>query len=136
MADTRTREQRRRIMQAVGTKNTGPEWTVRRLLHSAGYRYRLHAGELPGKPDLVFRNRRVAIFVHGCFWHLHGCSKGRPPKSRLDYWGPKLEANRLRDQRQQRHLEDLGWRVLTIWECETKEEHLLLQRLLDFLGKT
>lgn len=122
-------------MQAVGTKNTGPEWIVRRLLHSAGYRYRLYARELPGKPDLVFPRRRVAIFVHGCFWHSHGCSKGQPPKSKLDYWGPKLESNRLRDERQRRQLEELGWRVLTVWQCETKEEHMLLQRLVNFLGK-
>lgn len=135
MVDTRSREQRRRIMQAVGTKNTGPEWIVRRLLHSAGYRYRLYARELPGKPDLVFPRRRVAIFVHGCFWHSHGCSKGQPPKSKLDYWGPKLESNRLRDERQRRQLEELGWRVLTVWQCETKEEHMLLQRLVNFLGK-
>jgi len=121
-------------MQAVGTKNTGPEWIVRRLLHSAGYRYRLHARELPGKPDLVFPRRRAAIFVHGCFWHSHGCSKGQPPKSKLEYWGPKLKANRLRDERQRKELEELGWRVLTVWQCETKDERLLLQRLTNFLG--
>ena len=121
-------------MQSVGTKNTGPEWIVRRLLHSAGFRYRLHVRELPGKPDLFFPSRRVAIFVHGCFWHSHGCKKGQPPKSKLDYWGPKLKANRLRDERQKQQLEALGWRVLTIWQCETKDEHSLLQRLMNFLG--
>lgn len=121
-------------MQAVGTKNTGPEWVVRRLLHSAGYRYRLHARELPGKPDLVFPRRRAAVFVHGCFWHSHGCSKGQPPKSKLEYWGPKLEANRVRDERQRQDLEELGWRVFTVWQCETKDEHSLLQRLANFLG--
>jgi DNA mismatch endonuclease (patch repair protein) len=134
MADTRTREQRRRIMQSVGTKNTGPEWTVRRLLHAAGYRYRLHARDLPGKPDLVFRKRQAAVFVHGCFWHWHGCSKGQPPKSKLDYWQPKLEANRLRDERQRHQLEELGWSVLTVWQCETKDEDALLRRLVKFLG--
>jgi len=135
MVDTRSREQRRRIMQAVGTKNTGPEWIVRRMLHSAGYRYRLHARGLPGKPDLVFPKRRAAVFVHGCFWHSHGCHKGRPPKSKLEYWGPKLEGNRLRDERQRQQLEALGWRVATVWQCETKDEHLLLQRLGEFLDK-
>jgi DNA mismatch endonuclease (patch repair protein) len=122
-------------MQSVGTKNTGPEWIVRRMLHSAGYRYRLHVRDLPGKPDLVFPKRKAAVFVHGCFWHSHGCAKGQPPKSKLEYWGPKLEANRLRDERQQVELEQLGWRVLTVWQCQTKDEHSLLQRLRKFLGK-
>ena len=95
--DTRTEEQRRRIMQAVRTRDTGPEMIVRRLLHSLSYRYRLHRNDLPGKPDVAFLSRRKAIFVHGCFWHGHGCPQGRPPKSRLDYWKPKLDGNRERD---------------------------------------
>ena len=85
VADTRTPEQRRRIMQSVKTENTGPELVVRRLLHGMGYRYRLHRRDLAGKPDIVFVSRRKAIFVHGCFWHGHSCPKGRLPKSRLDY---------------------------------------------------
>src|SRR5690348_10768683 len=98
MADTRTPAQRSRIMASVQQRNTGPEWIVRRLLHSNGHRYRLHSKKLPGKPDIVFGARKKAIFVHGCFWHGHDCAKGRSPKSRLDYWGPKLEANRRRDE--------------------------------------
>jgi DNA mismatch endonuclease (patch repair protein) len=133
MADTRTPEQRRRIMQAVKTRDTGPELIVRRILHRLGYRYRLNATKLPGRPDIVFPVRKRVIFVHGCFWHGHGCAKGQAPKSRLDYWGPKLEVNRERDAVQVRALEDLGWSVLTIWQCETLEREALTARLRLFL---
>lgn len=135
MADTRTPEQRRRIMQAVKTENTGPEWIVRRFLHSRGYRYRLHPKSLPGRPDIVLPGRRFAIFVHGCFWHSHECSKGRAPKSKLDYWGPKLEANRERDARKASELQAQGWTVLTIWQCETTDEALLAEKLLPILTR-
>ncbi|MCH9012468.1 MAG: DNA mismatch endonuclease Vsr [Proteobacteria bacterium] len=133
MVDTRTKEQRRRIMQAVRGKDTGPEWTVRRLLHGLGYRYRLHRKDLPGKPDLVFPARKKAIFVHGCFWHAHGCRYGRLPKSRLDYWLPKLERNKERDADRTDRLEALGWHVLTVWQCETKDTDALAARLTAFL---
>ena len=86
-------------------KDTEPEWAVRRLLHGLGYRYRLHRKDLPGKPDLVFPSRRKAIFVHGCFWHSHGCRYGRPPKSRLEYWLPKLKRNMKRDANKRAELE-------------------------------
>jgi DNA mismatch endonuclease (patch repair protein) len=122
-------------MQSVRTVNTGPEWTVRRLLHASGYRYRLHLKALPGKPDIVFRRKKKAIFVHGCFWHGHGCSKGRPPKSRLDYWGPKLETNKLRDARNVEQLRNLGWDSLIVWQCETADSEALLKRLTAFLGE-
>jgi DNA mismatch endonuclease (patch repair protein) len=131
--DTRTPTQRSRSMAAVQTRNTGPEWAVRRLLHANGYRYRLHAKALPGKPDIVFPGRKKAIFVHGCFWHGHGCPKGRAPKSKLGYWGPKLEANRLRDARDLDRLRALGWQAETVWQCEIREPEKLLQRLRDFL---
>jgi DNA mismatch endonuclease, patch repair protein len=133
MADTRTPEQRRRIMQSVGTRDTGPELTVRRILYRLGFRYRLNARSLPGKPDIVFPGRKRAIFVHGCFWHGHGCSKGQPPKSRLRYWGPKLRANRERDASQLLALRSLGWRVLTVWQCETRNPQALGARLCRFL---
>lgn len=133
MADTRSPEQRRRIMQAVKTENTGPEWIVRRFLHSRGYRYRLHPKALPGRPDIVMPGRKIAIFVHGCFWHGHDCGKGNAPKSRLDYWGPKLEANRDRDARQAHELEELGWTVMTIWQCETKEASILAAKILPLV---
>ena len=133
MADTRTPEQRRRIMQAVRCKDTKPERIVRRLLHGLGYRYRLHRSDLPGKPDLVFPGRRKAIFVHGCFWHAHGCRRGQPPKSRLDYWLPKLERNRERDAEKRASLESLSWSVLTVWQCETGDPDALAVRLCAFL---
>lgn len=133
MVDTRTPAQRRRIMQAVGTRDTGPEWVVRRVLYAAGYRYRLHRKGLPGRPDIVFVGRRKAIFVHGCFWHGHNCSKGHVPKSRLDYWAPKLLANRERDRRNVAELAALGWTVMTVWQCETGDTGALRTRLLAFL---
>jgi DNA mismatch endonuclease (patch repair protein) len=133
MADTRTADQRRKIMQAVQGKDTGPEWVVRRLLHGAGYRYRLHDRHLPGRPDIVLPGRRKAIFVHGCFWHGHDCAKGRLPKTRLDYWAPKIEANRERDARKRAELEAQGWTVCVVWQCETKEIEALKVRLWTFL---
>ncbi|WP_419857335.1 very short patch repair endonuclease [Candidatus Palauibacter irciniicola] len=133
--DTRTAEQRRWIMQAVKSRDTGPEMVVRRLLHSSGYRYRVHRRDLPGRADVAFLSRRKAIFVHGCFWHGHGCPKGRLPKSRLDYWGPKLNANKERDRRKEEELRSMGWDVLTIWQCETADLEALAGRLHGFLGR-
>ena len=120
-------------MRAVRTKDTGPEWTVRRLLHGLGYRYRLHRKDLPGKPDLVFPSRKKAILVHGCFWHAHDCRYGRSPKSRLDYWLPKLERNKERDAEKRAQLEALGWQILTVWQCETKNLDALTAKLCAFL---
>jgi len=94
MSDTRTPDQRRRIMQSVKTKNTGPELAVRKALHAEGYRFRLHRRDLPGSPDVVFPGRNKVIFIHGCFWHGHACKKGAAPKSRLEYWGPKIQGRR------------------------------------------
>ncbi len=106
-------------MGLVKNKDTKPELVVRRLTHSMGYRYRLHSRELPGHPDLVFARRRKVIFVHGCYWHRHGnCPLTRLPKSRLDFWAPKLEQNKERDACNQRKLREMGWRFLIIWECE------------------
>ena len=131
--DTRTPEQRRRIMRAVKTKDTGPEMTVRRMLHGHGYRYRLHRKELPGRPAIVFVVKRKAIFVHGCFWHGHGCTKGKLPKSKLNYWQPKIEQNKVRDGRNVAELERAGWRVLTIWQCELSNLGALWLRLQEFV---
>lgn len=114
-------------MSLVRARNTKPEMRVRHALHAAGLRYRLHAKDLPGKPDVVFRTRRLALFIHGCFWHQHPdklCHLARMPKSRLEFWGPKLKANRERDIRTKAELERLGWTVLEIWECEIDAEHL------------
>lgn len=113
-------------MSRVRGKNTSPEMRVRRAAHALGLRFRLHRKDLPGKPDLVFSARRVALFVHGCFWHRHpGCTKASTPKSRTDFWQAKFDANVARDTRVAAELEDLGWRVATIWECETKRPEAL-----------
>ena len=122
-----------RRMSRVRSKGTSPEMLVRRLLHSRGYRFRLHRRDLPGKPDLVFAGRRKAIFVHGCFWHAHACPAGRAPKSRLDYWTPKLRRNVERDEAATQSLVNLGWDVLTVWQCETKDIDALKARLVRFL---
>lgn len=122
-------------MSRVKSKDTTPEMIVRRLLHALGYRYRLHATALPGKPDLVFAARRKVIFVHGCYWHGHDCKRGaRTPSTRQDYWVPKLARNKERDALNVSSLEQLGWDVLVVWECEIKDRVALADRLHDFLG--
>lgn len=134
--DIVTPEQRSRIMSAVRQKNTKPEMAVRRLLHAMGYRYRLHAAELPGKPDVVFRSRRKAVFINGCFWHGHDCSKGHRPASRSDYWDAKIDRNVARDLDRIERLRTDGWDVLVVWECQTLKRHseALSARLRSFLG--
>jgi DNA mismatch endonuclease, patch repair protein len=122
-------------MARVRSKNTRPELFVRKLVFALGYRYRLHVGNLPGRPDLVFRKRRKVIFVHGCFWHRHNaCALARLPKSRIEFWLPKLEGNKRRDRRNKRALAKEGWKVLTIWECQlrnTAKLQKILGRFLD-----
>lgn len=115
-----------------------PELHVRRLLHQMGYRYRLHRKTLPGKPDIIFPQRKKAIFVHGCFWHQHSdraCKITRVPKSRLDYWAPKLARNKQRDRNNIRQLGKLGWKVLVLWECEVQNRDGLSSALVSFLKK-
>ncbi|MAD63849.1 very short patch repair endonuclease [Haliea sp.] len=136
MADTVSPQKRSEIMRSVKQKGTKPEMVVRRMVHRLGYRYRLHRKGLPGSPDLVFSSRRKVIFVHGCFWHQHeGCKASMPPKSNREYWLPKLERNSDRDKRQRQELESMGWTVMTIWECETKDLTCLKSRLVEFLGR-
>lgn len=121
-------------MARIAAKDTEPEMIVRRLVRSMGYGYRLHRKDLPGKPDLVFAGRRKAILVHGCFWHRHQhCKLARLPKSRIDFWLPKLEGNKLRDRRNQQALEESGWQVLVVWECQTRDQAALARRLQGFL---
>ncbi|SMR86390.1 very short patch repair endonuclease [Cupriavidus plantarum] len=109
-------------MSLVRSRDTKPEMRVRRALHAAGLRFRLHDRRLPGTPDLVFPSRRIALFVHGCFWHRHqGCVRARLPKTKLDFWEPKLSGNVTRDRRNTAELESLGWTVMVIWECETAD---------------
>lgn len=133
--DTRTPEQRSRIMRSVRTQHTGPEMLVRKLAHAMGLRYRLHRKSLPGTPDLVFPKHRAVIFVNGCFWHGHSCAKGRLPKSRLDFWVPKIHHNRERDAESVKRLRADGWRVLTIWQCETKDLGRVSSRIGKFFGR-
>lgn len=110
-------------MARIKGRDTKPEMRVRRALHAAGLRYRLQARELPGRPDIVFRQAHLAIFVHGCFWHRHpGCKHARTPKSRLEFWEPKLAANVDRDRAHEHQLRAAGWHVRTIWECETRDQ--------------
>lgn len=115
-------------MRLIKSRNTKPEMKVRKTLHAQGLRYRLHAKELPGKPDLVFPSRKIAVFVHGCFWHRHkGCANARMPKSGLDYWETKLSRNVERVHLQKAQLRKTGWRVLVIWECETRKGQALIK---------
>jgi len=123
-------------MARVRGKDTGPELTVRRLIHALGYRFRLHRRELPGSPDLVFPGRRKVIFVHGCFWHRHpdpGCKLARMPKSRQEFWGPKLGGNRARDERNEAALRAMGWGVLVVWECQPRDRTSLQNTIRTFL---
>lgn len=128
---------RKRVMSAIKSVDTRPELAVRRILWALGARYRLHIKELPGRPDIVLPRIRTAIFVHGCFWHLHeGCRLARVPRSRPDYWPAKLQGNRLRDSRDQAALRCLGWKVLVIWECETAKKDQLTRRLRQLLTRS
>lgn len=112
---------RSRMMSGIGRKNTRPELIVRKLLFAAGYRYRLHRKDLPGAPDIVLPSRRVAVFVHGCFWHMHAkCKYSKLPSTRAAFWQTKLEGNVVRDQKAIDTLIRNGWRVLTVWECVTR----------------
>ncbi|MCB1823450.1 MAG: DNA mismatch endonuclease Vsr [Candidatus Competibacteraceae bacterium] len=134
--DTLTPAARSERMSRIHGKDTRPEMTVRRLVHGLGYRYRLHRGDLPGKPDLVFFRRRKVIFVHGCFWHRHSdpnCKLARLPKSRLDFWRAKLERNRLRDIENHKKLTEDGWQVLILWECELRDVARLAEKIRSFL---
>lgn len=131
-------DRRSNNMRAIKSKDMRPELAVRSLAHRIGYRYRLHAKDLPGKPDLTFPARRKVIFVHGCFWHQHRDSKckiARVPKSNRDYWIPKLRRNRDRDTENLEALKSQGWTALVIWECETENPLTLKKRIIKFLGK-
>lgn len=139
MPDTLSPALRSERMGRVRGRDTKPELVVRRLLHGMGYRYRLQAKDLPGRPDIVFRKRRRAIFVHGCFWHRHAdpaCRLARLPKSRLDFWLPKLEGNAKRDAANVERLEAMGWNVLVVWECELRDREQLGNRLRRFVEGT
>ena len=133
--DDRSQKARSETMRRVRSGNTQPEMVVRRSAHAIGFRYRLHRRDLPGSPDLVFPRHRAVIFVHGCFWHMHGCRSGqKKPKTNAHYWQVKRERNKRRDIRVKRQLRRQGWRVLTVWECETtpSRREALVRRLCRF----
>jgi DNA mismatch endonuclease, patch repair protein len=130
-----TPEERSRIMRAVKGQDTAPEMIVRRLAHAMGYRFRLHRKDLPGKPDLVFPGLRKVLFVHGCFWHGHGCARGaRIPVQNRDYWTAKIARNKERDKKAGSALKALGWSSLALWECELKDADAVSRRIAGFLA--
>lgn len=139
MADSLTPAQRSERMSRIRSQDTKPELWVRSALHKAGFRFRLHRRDLPGRPDLVLPKYQAVIFVQGCFWHAHHCQKGRIPGTRSDFWKAKFDANQRRDARNVRALRAAGWRVLTIWECELakpSERQPALDRLIKKLRRT
>jgi DNA mismatch endonuclease (patch repair protein) len=134
VTDVYSPEKRSAVMRQVKGRDTSPELTVRKALTRLGARYRLHRADLPGKPDIVLPSRRLALFVHGCFWHGHDCARGaRVPKQNRDYWTGKVGRNRARDAAHREALGALGWRVETIWECELRDAGALADRLASIL---
>jgi DNA mismatch endonuclease (patch repair protein) len=134
--DVLTPAQRRRCMSAIKNKHTKPELLVRLLLRKMGYRYRLHVGGLPGRPDIVVHSQRLAIFVHGCFWHCHRCRYGQVvPATNVKFWQNKRLGNVQRDKRNFHTLRKTGWKVITVWECWTKKPHELFERLASLLAE-
>jgi len=132
--DVLTKKQRSYCMSRIRGRDTKPEIAVRKILYNLGYRYRLHKKQLPGCPDIVLSSHRKIIFVNGCWWHRHNCRLGRrSPKSRLRYWLPKLRANKERYIRNLRKLRNQGWKVLTVWECQTRKPEKLSRRIREFL---
>lgn len=131
MADIVDAATRSRMMSGIRGKDTKPEFLVRRGLHARGFRFRLHGSKLPGRPDLVLPKYSAAVLVHGCFWHAHGCSLTKIPKTRPDFWRQKLEGNQARDARQLAELNDMGWRTLVIWECALRGPQDMLSFTLE-----
>jgi DNA mismatch endonuclease (patch repair protein) len=134
MVDNVSASERSRVMRSVPSANTRPEVLVRKLLHRMGYRFRLHADDLPGKPDIVFRTRRKVVFIHGCFWHGHSCERDRRPSTNSDYWSGKARGNRRRDRGVQTDLKRAGWNVFVVWECALRNPEDVLTALKAFLG--
>lgn len=134
MADTFTPEVRSRTMRAVKNRNTKPEIIVRRLLHAMGYRFRLHRKDLPGSPDIVLPRHKKVVFVHGCLWHGHcGCKRSARPTSNTEFWDTKIDRNIARDKKAMQELTGLGWKVFTVWECETRDKNQLEEKFNRFL---
>ena len=136
MIDIVNRRRRSEMMAGIKGRDTAPEIAVRCIAHKLGFRFRLHRKELPGRPDLVFPKHRLAVFVHGCFWHRHGgCRYAYTPKSRVAFWTEKFAGNIARDKRNEEALHDLGWKVLVIWECETRDDETVRRRLEDSIER-
>jgi DNA mismatch endonuclease (patch repair protein) len=136
LTDKVDKEKRSWIMSCVKSIDTGPEIAVRSILHRFGFRYRLHAKDLPGRPDIVNRRRKIAIFVHGCFWHGHqGCYLARLPKSNREYWLKKTKGNQARDVARLSTLRQEGWSVLVIWQCELRRKDAISKRLSRFIAR-
>ncbi|MBK9216752.1 MAG: DNA mismatch endonuclease Vsr [Chloracidobacterium sp.] len=136
MADNLTVEQRRKNMTLIRSRDTKPEMLVRSLLHSRGYRFRLHHPNMPGKPDIVLPRYRKIILVNGCFWHGHNCKRGRvSPKTNASYWSEKIARNRTRDRANRIRYTEHGWQTMIVWECQIKDIERLAARLLAFLSK-
>ena len=134
--DVLTKEQRHRNMSNIRSKNTKPEMIVRSLVHSLGYRYRLHRKDLAGKPDMIFVARRKVMFIHGCFWHLHDCKFGKvEPKTNAEFWQAKRHSNAVRDKQNVRLLKKEGWQICIIWECELRNTPALQRRIIKFLER-
>ena len=134
MTDVFDRRKRSEIMSRIRGRDTKPEMIVRGVAHGLGFRFRLHRKDLPGSPDLVFPRHRAVIMVHGCFWHRHpGCAHASTPQTRVRFWEDKFEGNVVRDRRNEKALQELGWRVMVIWECETKDRGAVASRIQSFL---
>lgn len=133
MADRWTEDIRSQMMSRVKNRDTKPEVKVRRMLHGMGFRFRLHRRDLPGVPDVVLPRHQKAVFVHGCFWHSHNCPRGKRPSTRTEFWNTKLDTNMKRDRVNHDALEEQGWEVLTIWECELKDLDALYEKLWHFM---
>lgn len=137
MSDRITGDKRRANMRAIRSKGMKPELKIRRLVHSMGYRYRLHRHDLPGRPDMVFPSRQKIIQINGCFWHQHSdpsCLKAHIPKSNTEYWLPKLEKNKKRDDENLKRLMEMGWKILVIWECELSNNIKIKKIIKSFLA--
>jgi DNA mismatch endonuclease (patch repair protein) len=135
MTDTVSKAVRSRMMSAVRSKNTKLEMAFRRRLFAMGFRFRLHAKNLPGKPDIVFPKYSAVILIHSCFWHYHGCHLSELPQTRREWWQEKLEGNRRRDRKVKRQLRQMGWRVITIWECSFRKKGIDRERAFDSLAQ-
>ena len=138
MVDKFSKHKRSEIMSHIKSKNTKPEITVRKIIYSLGYRYRLHRKDLPGKPDLAFIKKKKVIFINGCFWHGHsGCKKSALPDTNYEFWNDKIKNNVNRDTLNYQRLKDMGWKYLVIWQCEIKNDNLenIKSKIIHFLNE-